>query len=281
MLNLDREGQSVNILDLGRETLDPDYGARVLFLSYKYSQGANPLQHSIMRYLHKLRPNWRIEDEGLKASLYQRASRSVLGFVLPQQSGSPLSRNPGQPDLAYHNPKGEGYLQTADSITDDLKDELNAMQIIFNDLQPPRKQWSVSEDTYDPNDMSNLWDDWQNKLHELPLERLVPILTKTIVGRDFYFLATKGGRFRKPDISGNPALDRWISHTIEYALRGRRSGLPEFDQMFRDVRNYITRNEIDNVGTYDDKRKLPEVISIYNEHHPDTPFMPGDLEVLR
>lgn len=281
MLNLEREGQPVDDLALGRETLDPDYGARVLFLSYKYSQGANLLQHYIMRYLHKLRPGWRIENEGFKASLYQEASRSVLQFVLPQQPGSPLSRNPEQPDLAYHGPKGEGFLHTVESIAGNLENELNAMRIIFNDLEPPREVRSVSGDTYDPNDLSDLWHDWQNQLHKFPLERLVPILTRTIVTRDFYFLDAKNGRFRKPAVSGKPALDPWSSHVVEYALRGRKSGLPEFDRMFGDVRNDITRSGIHNVGTGYDKRKLPEVIRIYNEHHPNTRFIPEELDALR
>ncbi len=46
--------------------LTPDYAARILFQSYKHSQGLSGLQRDIFRYIHTIHPTWYMDNEQRK-----------------------------------------------------------------------------------------------------------------------------------------------------------------------------------------------------------------------
>ena len=59
-----------------KDTLSPQYGSKILFHSFTYSQGNVSLQQDLFDYIHLIRPAWRMNN-GLKQEIFENALPSV------------------------------------------------------------------------------------------------------------------------------------------------------------------------------------------------------------
>jgi hypothetical protein len=94
-------------------TLTPEYGVRVLFHSFRYSQGDPELQQLIFVYLHNLRPAWTI-DENLEEEISTR-------FI-------PLAKQ----FLNQYKPT-TFHADTPETVESSTKSELDAMLGVFSE----------------------------------------------------------------------------------------------------------------------------------------------------
>ncbi len=107
-------------------------------------------------------------------------------------------------------------------------------------------------------------------------EPLRQILLYTIL-QDHTILVEKGGRKRSNPDPNDPRRDPWLSFLVHYGLQGNSIGVPEYNQMFRDVRSYIeargsigkTFHYLPQIGTM-----YREVIDVHNQHHPNAQVKP-------
>lgn len=88
---------------------------------------------------------------------------------------------------------------------------------------------------------------------------LIKKLADEITDRDLEFL--RKGRERNPD-SKKPLMDPWLSFVIHFGLNGNSTGVPELDEMYKDIRAFITRPDAEV------SQKLTETLKIYIRKHP-------------
>lgn len=101
-------------------------------------------------------------------------------------------------------------------------------------------------------------------LEPMGKDEVSAVLFRGIVGEDHYFLVEKGGRPKKKD--------RFQSQFCDYCIHGKKTGEPEYDEMFAQVKKFSEekmQGEIDEktFGTTIEKLKL--LLPVYNVHYPD------------
>lgn len=224
--------------------LTPERAARVLFVSFKYSQGDTDLQTMLFRYLHKLQPNWRIPDENFKATMFQLVQKRAQKFVLPN-----AAQQEGEARKPTNHPKKREDAENdidPDFVDTTLKEEMANMQEAFTDLP---------------------------KYEKLSRTKLAARIGNEIIERDYEFLTQNGGRKREQPDPAKPSQDPWSSHFIEYGLLRKRTELPEFDALFDDIRKGIEEAKINletpNALSGRHLYWLQQIIPVYNQHHPD------------
>lgn len=91
------------------QPLTPEYAARLLFLSFKYSQGESDLQEAIFEYVRGLHPTWTVfPDRGeIWGSVWPMIQRFMKG--------------------GHHNPLETEHHEGEDT----LNEELGSMQVVF------------------------------------------------------------------------------------------------------------------------------------------------------
>lgn len=98
---------------------------------------------------------------------------------------------------------------------------------------------------------------WQDKEH------ILAAVAEGIIGRDMLFLVESEGRprtgteERKSDLA-----DPFLSHICEYGIKGKTTGLPEYDQLFAEIMGYLKKQVEPDL--------LKQVIQAYNKKHPGT-----------
>jgi hypothetical protein len=101
------------------------------------------------------------------------------------------------------------------------------------------------------------------------LGSLVARLTKGILEQDRLFLVQKReGRFRIGQGS-SPVTDPWMSHFKHFVIDQHPAGLPEYNQMFQDIRSLYEAG-----GAQSDPEWLASVASAWEIHHPGQIFFP-------
>lgn len=88
---------------------------------------------------------------------------------------------------------------------------------------------------------------------------LIQKLAEDIADTDLYFM--EKGRKRSPDRK-SPPMDPWLSHIVHFALNKNFTGVPELDEMYKDIRAFITRPGAEI------NQKLTEILKIYRKKHP-------------
>jgi hypothetical protein len=248
--------------ELFQQPLTVSYARRVLFLSYRFSQQNRGLQRSIFRYLHTIRPEWKIPDKDFKVELADSAIKQFTNYVIPKH------------DVQMHPVNGK-HTQSGKRINEQdvyvsVNQEVTSMEQVFNDIEPDN-----------PNSSEGI--EWQLGLHLRSAQQLLPSIVSRMLNSDYYFLVEEGGRDRAGIPSTTPQADPWSSYVIDYGIQKYPTGLAEYDQLFSDIRSYIVSPErkTDRAWNDNDAYILPELIDVYNKHHEQKAYLPPSVIVKR
>jgi hypothetical protein len=112
-------------------------------------------------------------------------------------------------------------------------------------------------------------------------EILLPKLSTSIFKRDYHYLVDPGkGRLKTPTTEDDRSFfnDPWSSFFVEFVMRGRKTGIPEFNEMYRDVRAYIERQHREKTEEWvmNMEPKFTEIIKSHNNHHPEDQYVDSD-----
>lgn len=205
----------------------------LLIRSFQFSQGHTHLQSNIYRWLHINYPAYRLNHE-LKSRLEVQLRRALPGIVrLPNTHFS-------SPEEVIRHPQNmftqSGLIPIPPSeIETVLIRELRIFQEILSGSQPHIKDYIA----------------------------LMDELAYGIIKRDHQYIVAGGGRERRgKEGSTSPDDDKFLSHICYYCLLGMPTGTPEYDEMFRQLKEYIIAN-------FEQEKLLHDVITVYNRHHPD------------
>jgi hypothetical protein len=187
---------------------------KIFLKTFEYSQGGGEEnQKPLYEYLHELRPGWKISDVE-RAQIVEGANAYANArFVKPGTTAESVKEDP-------KGPTHKSLTQT--DVHYGVKQEIDRMIQVINS-----------------DDLSHHAPDVVEMFRKQTAQRIAI----NILNRDFHYLFTKrheGGRPR----SGNPRQERfdpWLSHLRFYAGEGHGTGVPEFDQMFREVGDVVRR----------------------------------------
>jgi len=224
-----------------QEPLGAKHGAKLLFLSFRFSQGSPDLQDIIFMYLHTIKPHWKIGGRELKDEIFQAVRSPIYNFLLTgatEQDSSLYTRD------TYHKKTTnkqeeitkEKWKEGADET---IQRELTAMQDIFGgDRKTPEKSFLLTN------------------------------LAGTIIKREHKYLAGEGRpRGEQEPIRRTAATDPFLSQLCWYGFLGHSTGTEEYDRMFQDVALHIRVNKNELYPT--EEQNLATVIRVWNEHHPE------------
>ena len=164
------------------QELSVEHASVLLFLSFRFSQGAASTQSQIFHWLHLNFPQYRFRDEAFVAEVLKRIQEMSQTFILKNKTHKEI-------DLS--------------KVNTNAKDELYAMRRVLD---------------------GELGDEQQRIL---VLQQLV----NGILERDFKY------------IEGRPAGQAAKSHIVTYAFNHRPTGAPEYDQMFREIGDFINQEK--------------------------------------
>lgn len=249
--------------------LDIHYAAKIAFTSIRLAQG-NPilpesrpdedsLQTGIFKYIHAAHPSWKIDNSNQVTEL---TTKRVVDMFHPRG-----------PDGKSHLP---GRMLKAG--TDRIKSMLNLEGTKWHGKYYPRRTDSdihariPTERIFDQTkmDVEKLQSilESQNELAETQ-EELTPILVDKFVSTDAIYLLQQNGRKKANPDSEKIINDPYGSFTIHYILRGRPTGVAEFDEMCSTLKTYILQQTAQPTSEWTTKTGplLDSIIKKYNEHH--------------
>jgi hypothetical protein len=201
---------------------------KLLFLSFRFSQGSSPLQQLLFLWLHQRYPEWRIDEETAK-QIEKESSHVFKKFL--NGNNSPI----------HHTSA------TNEDIEDSLRVQINYMR----DILEGKTLEEIMEET---------------------IKNPIPDITYKIIYRDNLYYdrgGRPGRRGTSEDNSPTPLEDKYLSHFCYYGLQGHPTGSKEFDQLFKEVRDYaitVVQEENMNIDLFD---AINQVIRNYNIYHPD------------
>lgn len=215
------------------EALSAQRGANLLFFSFRFSQGYPYLHGEIFQYLHITHPGWRIANT-LKKEVFTTVMGRIHNFVSHSQPEEDAHQS--QTRILHPHTNTNNITRAIE-----LGKQLHKMQNVLNS------------------------DHFRQK------EDLVPSLTIDMIERDYLFLAQNKGRPRSDPDASKPSQDPWLSQVCYYGLEGNTTGIPEYDQMFSDIKTHIQtrglpkqRDLPDDMSVTD---KFARVVSIYKAYH--------------
>lgn len=217
------------------ETPSSSHLANLFFFSFDHSQGIIAIQYRIFEYIHNIRPNWQI-TEGINADILEIAAKRVERF-LHHALKAPFE-DTTRP--IFHQSIG------GIDVPKEIEGRLREMRQCLN--QPG--------------------DEPPTKLH------IIENITGAIIAGEFNLLYMKEilhgkkGRERQNADPHKTKADPYFSYICHYALNRRKTGIPEYDQMYTDIREFLFS---DAEKSKDRMAELNKVVEIYNEKHPQTP----------
>jgi hypothetical protein len=134
--------------------------------------------------------------------------------------------------------------------------------VILHDSYPP-KNIAIVEIINRLGDMEDKFNDKEKPTPEKKRE-LIQKISESITSQDLDFLNRENGRERNPD-SKKPLMDPWLSFIVHFGLNKNSTEVPEFDEMYRDIRAFITRPgaEINQFWL----NSFTETLNIYRKKH--------------
>lgn len=210
------------------------YAARLLFISFRFSQGQLNIQRDIFHYLSEIRPSWRITNDfrrEIKAAV-EGPIRKFLGHDVDEKTDINIPIN-HTGDIVFP------------AIEEQINKQLQKMQRAFN--KPSRQS--------------------------LPIPKSIPRITRGIIEIDhMYFASFPNGRERRlKDVSmHNSYSDPYLSHFCYFGLEGHSTGMSEYDQMFGDMKNFY-KQMIGVPGYRKDVELTRKLIELYSSKHSKQP----------
>lgn len=235
-----------------QKEFSPEYALKIFFLSFRFSQGNNPLQETIWRYLHTLRPEWRITEEG-ERFIKDKATSVFEQFLWGKQAAHPpLSRK----TLQWPESKGSGLLGDTRppeplDLTTYLHKNIDQMKAIFNE---------------------------QTEVKKSERQDLVHTLAQEMLDRDREFIVQRWKGRPREGMEGkqNAETDPFLSYICHYALETHTTKVQEYDLMFKEIKNvFLTAIKKDKPflikgGLIPFTWNLAKLARVYKKHHPES-----------
>lgn len=219
----------------------------MLVISFRVSEGSPDQQSRALRYAKGRHPDLRINRDALFA-IETDARKLIYPLFFP--NGSPPADIPryavAERTPLHTDRKDDGTMLTKRSVDLEIWSTVEDMHTIFND---------------EPEDP----------------EALIPDISKGLFDKDFKFLVDPGGgRPKAPTVDEDKSFlhDPWGSFLVEFVMRGRNTGVPEFNEMFADVKSYIDKQRSEQTELWTDEMepKFTQIIESHNDHHHDNQF---------
>jgi hypothetical protein len=219
----------------------------MLVISFRVSEGSPDQQSRALRYVKGLHPDSKIDRDALFTI---EAGARTLIYPLFFPTESPPADIPkyavAERTPLHTDRKDDGIMLTKKSINLEIWSTLEDMHKIFND---------------EPEDP----------------KALIPEISNELLRKDFkYLVYPGGGRPKAPAADEDRSFlhDPWGSFLVEFVMRGRNTGVPEFNEMFADVKSYIDKQRSEQTELWTDEMepKFAQIIESHNEHHPDNQF---------
>lgn len=185
------------------EVLTVEKAEKLLFLSFRFSQGDPQLQMYFFSWLQRMHPDWKI-DEPMQAAINKHAKPHFEKFLQSKE----IKPNPLHKKIT--------------EVETPLELETNQMRVIFN--QDINKLLSQEREMLEYVTSYNV---------------LIKRIAQEIAARDKAYLLSQGGRERPLNVRPTVANDSWLSHLCYYALAGHSTGSEEYDQLFREIKNHV------------------------------------------
>jgi hypothetical protein len=229
----------------GIKPISAEHGSKILFNGLRFSQGDRGLFVSIAEYFHTAHPTWQVEDQKTIVELCRQRVGKFFG--------------PADSPLKLHAP-----------------------------IEPSAWQRQVAEEA------DVLTASLNSSVFE-PINETLAHIASAIIGADrwLYYRRLKDpqdgykyGRYREvPETKRNNSYmqDRWMSHFKHYVIDGNQTELPEYDEMFADVKRFweakIQEDPIWNPNVQPDYmslqpgKSLAYIIQVWEKTHPDLKYL--------
>jgi hypothetical protein len=219
----------------GVEYLSEKEIAKLLWLSFKYSQGSSGTQRAIFKYLHQRHPVWRMDD-----STREKVVKTLIPPAAKFIGEASTSHFPHGSSM-YGEPTPEAEVETQ-------------LDLQLGDFQTYLSGGLHPADTVEPPDRAM-------------------VLTELAVGmadRDTKFGDGMRPRKQEGEMNGsayNPNKDAFLSHLVWYGFLNRPTEHKDYDQMFADVVAYLREqggvfnsSEIDDYALITDCGLRPRIM---------------------
>lgn len=215
------------------EALTAQKAEKLLFLSYRFSQGGAYLQSYLFRWLHLANPGWKIDAE--------------MQEHTANQFGDHIKKFLGKGSYEHEtSPRFHSAIDTSE-VQSSAQGELIDMRDFFNGSR-----------TGDEG---------------IPLktkEELITAIARAVISKDSIYLDKVEGRPRSHEGERmSAATDPFLSHFVYYGLQGHSTGMKEYDELFVEIAACVRENIKNGTWTSESYPELFDVIRIYNEKHAD------------
>jgi len=202
------------------EPLDSQRAAKIMFVSFRLSQGDGQFQNKIFSYLHAANPS-------LKIANTDKVTEQTTDLIMDMF-------HPGGPDT-----KGHYLRRLIDAVHrgEDDKKDYYPRKTTAAGVHARIKTDRIIPQVKDQVEMLRGALNSQSGSSGTP-EQLAPSLVSGFIVRDAHFF-NKGGRERANPDSKRVITDPYSSSTIEYVMRGRSTGVAEFNEMCSTLRTHI------------------------------------------
>lgn len=216
------------------ERLTSQKAEKLLFLSYRFSQGSITLQSHLFYWLHFANPEWRIDAE-MQEHITKQFGAHAKKF-LGKSADLEKKTSP-----RFHSARNVEEIEASAQL------EIRLMQDFFD------------------GNMSDSFD-----VHARTKEEVVAEIAKRVIDKDFEYLKNIEGRPRSHEGEHiNAVGDPFLSHFVYYGFQGHSTGMKEYDDLFAEIAAYVRENIKNGAWTAENYPELFDVMRIYNEKHPE------------
>lgn len=213
------------------EATTTEHLARIVFLSYRYSQGAIGTQNRMLLYVEDHhQPDLFAED---RIEEIREKARSIIGPYFLNQTTHPATAIPWEDD----SPEAEASVKTDQTV----RNEVEGLFARFS------------------GDRSEIAD----------FETTPSAIAQSVIVMDHDYLTRPGGRAGNSDelkIKVSPyARDPYDSLFIRYGIHGETTTTKEFDDIFKVISDTDTIRSLDDLTL----NQLQHICSIYIANHPE------------
>ena len=204
------------------EQLTPKYASLVFFNSFRHSQGT-PLPLQRDIFTYLHITNPTWKiTPEDKPKILEISQKMIFSYLYGEED----VRKDG---VILHN----NYALTKGMVNTTIVNQLDEMQEQFND---------------------------QEKSDPEKKRELIQKISNSIIGKDWVFL--QRGRERSPPDSKKPFMDPWLSFIVHFGLNKNSTEIPELDEMYKDIRAFITRPGAKITENF------TETLKMYRQKHP-------------
>jgi hypothetical protein len=215
--------------------------ARLVYLSFRFSQRGGELQELFFHYMHLLHPAWRVSDGDLEQITAETTGRARRLLSNPRMHAvEKQSHEVAETTVRMELSNLGAYLDGQESV-------------------------SMRERLEEPVGIE------QRK------EATAAYITRLLLEMDEEYLIKRNGRPRgeREKLRPDTLQDPFLSFIIHFALRGNETGHPFYTTLFADVRAVLQRLQHGErvFGNLEDelcRQLLLQVIGAYNITHPDS-----------